>query len=128
MWKDLAHYIINNYSKANKIIEVGVGRFPEVALILEEYLNIDIIMTDIKPSHTEIIKDDITKPNLKIYNNSSLIYSIRPPPELHPYLINLAKKILSDLIILPVSTELINTNKKMTLVNYKKAYFFKMSP
>ena len=126
MWKDFAQYIINNYSNAEKIVEVGAGKFHNVALILEENLNSPIVMTDIKPSHGKIIKDDIVNPDLKIYNGSSLIYSIRPQPELMPYLIAVAKKTGADLIIKPFSTDSVNSGK-MKLINYKKATFYKVS-
>lgn len=126
MWKDFAQYIINNYANADKIIEVAVGKFHDVALMLEEHLRMDIIMTDIKPYSSKIILDDITHPNLGIYKETSLIYSIRPPPELHPCLVKVAGKVGADLIIKPFSTECINTKKKMKLINYKKAIFYKM--
>ncbi len=126
MWKDFVQYIINNYTDADKIIEVGVGKFHDVALMLEEHLKMDIIMTDIKPYSSKIILDDITHPNLEIYKGASLIYSIRPPPELHPCLIKVAGKVGADLIIKTFSTERINTKKKMKLINYKKAIFYKM--
>ncbi|GAB4314555.1 MAG: UPF0146 family protein [Methanobacteriaceae archaeon] len=136
MWKDFSCYIINNYSDADKIVEVGVGNFVKVAHTLRRYLNKDIIMTDIKPYHKEIIVDDITKPDLKLYEGTALIYSIRPPAELHPYLVDLAIKINSDLIIKHLSTEFININKislkkyenknEFKLINYKKASFYKM--
>jgi len=136
MWKDFSCYIINNYSDADKIVEVGVGNFVKVAHTLRRYLNKDIIMTDIKPYHKEIIVDDITKPDLKLYEGTALIYSIRPPAELHPYLVDLAIKINSDMIIKHLSTEFININKislkkyenknEFKLINYKKASFYKM--
>jgi uncharacterized UPF0146 family protein len=126
MWKDFAQYIINNYSNAEKIVEVGAGKFHKVASILEENLNSSIVMTDIKPSHGKIIKDNICNPDLKIYGGSSLIYSIRPQPELMPHLIVVAEKIGADLIIKPFSTDLVNSSK-MKLINYKRATFYKAS-
>jgi len=87
----------------------------------------NIIMTDIKPYHDEIILDDIRQPNLKIYKNARLIYSIRPPEELHSHLEKLSRRIGADLIIKPLSTDSINTLEKMTLINYKKAVFYKTS-
>ncbi|AXV37193.1 MAG: hypothetical protein CIT01_02725 [Methanobacterium sp. BRmetb2] len=135
MWKDFSCYIINNYSDANKIVEVGVGNFIKVAQNLQKYLNKDIIMTDIKPCHHTITEDDVTRPDLKIYEGSTLIYSIRPPTELHQHLANLALKTGSDLIIKPLSTEFININKinlkksknnEFKLINYKKASFYMM--
>ena len=77
-------------------------------------------MTDIKPYHDGIILDDIRQPNLKIYKNAGLIYSIRPPEELHPYLETFSKN-RGDLIIKPLSTDSIQTLQKMDLINYKRA-------
>jgi len=126
MWGDFAQYIVKNYRYANRIVEVGVGSFPKIALSLRRDLKADVIMTDVKPSHRGVIQDDITKPDLKIYKHSSLIYSVRPPQELQPYLMELALKVGADLIIKPFSTESIDTTKKMKLINYKKATFYKM--
>ena len=126
LWNDLADYIIKNYADASKIVEVGAGNFLKVALNLQRHLEMDIILADIKPSHKCIIKDDISDPNLKIYGNASLIYSIRPPEELQPYIMKLAETVGADLIIKPLSTDSINTYRKMKLVNYKKTIFYKM--
>lgn len=126
MWNDFAQYIINNYSNAEKIVEVGAGKFCRVASILKENLDSSIVMTDIKPSHREIVKDDIVNPDLKIYTGSSLIYSIRPQPELMPHLMVVAEKTGADIIIKPFSTDSINSDK-MKLINYKKATFYKVS-
>ena len=84
-------------------------------------------MTDIKPCQDSVILDDIRQPNLKIYKDSELIYSIRPPEELHPYLEQLSEKLGADLIIKPLSTDSIRTRGKMKLINYKKAVFYKKS-
>jgi hypothetical protein len=126
MWSDFIDYIIKYYSQSPCIVEVGVGCFTLVARTLEEHLKVDIVMTDIKPCHEGIVQDDISHPNLKIYKNAGLIYSIRPPEELHPYLEDLAHEIGADLIIKPISTDSINTKKKMKLVNYKKSFFYQM--
>jgi len=126
MWKDFSEYIISNYKNASLIVEVGVGGFSIVALTLQEHLNMDIIMTDIKPSHENVIVDDITKPNLNIYSGASLIYSIRPPEELQEHIKRVAEIVGADLIIKPLSTEFIKPDKCMKLINYKKAIFYKM--
>ncbi|OPX59593.1 MAG: hypothetical protein A4E25_01077 [Methanobacterium sp. PtaB.Bin024] len=127
MWNDFADYIIKHYSQSSLIVEVGAGHFQQVACNLKKHLKVDIIMTDIKPYHDQIILDDIRQPNLKIYENAKLIYSVRPPEELHPYLENLSNIIGADLIIKPLSTDSINTKGKMDLINYKKAVFYKSS-
>jgi uncharacterized protein len=127
MWSDFTEYIIKHYSQSSSIVEVAVGHFPQVACDLKKHLKVDIIMTDIKPYHDWIILDDIRQPDLKIYKDAGLIYSIRPPEELHPYLENLSGNIGADLIIKPLSTDSIQTMKKMDLINYKKAVFYKKS-
>lgn len=133
MWNDLSEYIISNYDHAPKIVEVGVGSFPEVALKLSEQLKGDVVMTDIKPSHEGVIQDNICLPNLKIYEGASLIYSIRPPEELHQCLVDIAERTGADLIIKPLSTDYIDSKKdykdskkKFKLMNYKKTFFYRM--
>lgn len=126
MWKDFAQYIINNYANSDKIVEVGVGKFHLVGSILQENLKANIVLTDIKPSSIKIVQDDICNPDLKIYKGASLIYSIRPQPELQPYIINVAEKVGADVIIKPFSTEFVSSNK-MKLLNYRKTSFYKMS-
>lgn len=125
MWKDLSDYIIANYKDATRIVEVGVGGFPLVALTLQEHLNMDIIMTDIKPYHEQVVVDDITHPDLNLYRGASLIYSIRPPEELQKHIKIVAESVGADLIFKPISTEFIKPDKDMKLINYKKAIFYK---
>lgn len=126
MWNSFSDYIIGNYTHAHKILEVGVGTFPVVAENLKEHLELNIIMTDIKPFHENIIQDDICHPNLKIYKDAELIYSIRPPEELHPCLVKVAKSVKSDLIIKPLSTDIINSKENFKLINHKRAVFYKI--
>ncbi|NYB26741.1 MAG: hypothetical protein HVN34_05315 [Methanobacteriaceae archaeon] len=122
MWSSFTDYIGRNYGHAHNIVEVGVGTFSEVAQDLQN-LNFNIIMTDIIPS-PDIIQDDICHPDLKIYKGAELIYSIRPPEELHPCLVRVAGEVGADLIIKPLSTDSINSKEKFKLINYKKAVFY----
>lgn len=124
MWKDLAAYIINHCTSYDKVVEVGAGKFLEVANTLQKHSKIDIILTDIKPSHEEVIQDDVTKPNLTIYEGARIIYSIRPPMELHQSIMDLNQNIGAMLIIKPLTGDDIDTRPPMRLVNYKKAVFY----
>ena len=126
MWKNFAEYILSICNKnPTKIAEIGVGKFNGVYDFLNSKENVEIIKTDISPTDPDVIKDDITNPNLKIYNGVDIIYSIRPPHEIQPHLIRLALKINSQLIIKPLFNEDLNTgNVKMKLENYKKASFY----
>jgi len=126
MWNDFAEYILSVVdNKQVKIAEIGVGKFDRIANELSNHENITIIKTDIRPKDPSVIKDDITSPNLELYDNTNIIYSIRPPSELQPHLVNLALKIDSQLIIKPLTNEDLNTGRvKMKLKNFKKASFY----
>ena len=126
MWRDFGDYILNEVGDKNvKIAEIAVGKFDKISQMLNEKENIAIIKTDIIPNDDSVIKDDITNPNLELYKDVDLIYSIRPPSELQPYLVKLAKKIDVPLIIKPLTGEDLNTPKaKMQLKNFRKASFY----
>ena len=126
MWNDFEEYILNIASDNQvKIAEVGVGKFDMIANELSQHENIDLIKTDILPKDSSVIKDDITNPDLELYMDVDIIYSIRPPSELQPYLVNLALEINSQLIIKPLTNEDLNTGRvKMKLKNFKKASFY----
>ena len=126
MWQDFTEYILNEAgSRKITIAEIAVGKFDRIAETLSKKDNITIIKTDILPKDDTIIKDDVTNPNLELYKDVKLIYSIRPPSELQPYLVKLAEKIDSQLIIKPLANEDLNTGKvKMKLKNFKRASFY----
>ena len=126
MWQDFGEYILSEAgTDPVTIAEIAVGKFDKIADMLSEKENITIIKTDISPKDSTVIKDDITKPNLEIYKDVDIIYSIRPPSELQPYLVKLAEEINSQLIIKPLTNEDLNTPRvKMKLKNFKKASFY----
>ena len=124
--KDIAEYILNNYK--NKIVEVGVGNLPHVALLLKDKL--DVVVTDVneqKYAGVRFCRDDIFKPDMGIYRNASLIYAIRPPIDLQDAIASIAREVGADLLIRPFGNEkadLIKYFKEYSLVNYKKARFY----
>ena len=126
MWDDFAQYILSQSGDGNvKIAEIGVGRFSRIADMLSERDNITIIKTDISPADESVIKDDITSPDLDLYKGVDIIYSIRPPSELQPYLVKLADELDCQLIIKPLTNEDLNTGRvKMKLKNFRKASFY----
>ena len=126
MWQDFKDYILSEVDMKNATVaEIAIGKFKDVADTLEKTEKITVIKTDINPDDESIIKDDITNPDLDLYKDVSLIYSIRPPSELQPYIIDLATILNVPLIIKPLFNEDINSKKfKMKLKNYKKASFY----
>ena len=126
MWDDFAEYILSEAGAGNvKIAEIAVGRFDKIANYLASKDNIDLIKTDVNPKDETVIRDDITNPNMDLYKDIDIIYSIRPPSELQPYIVKLAVEIDSQLIIKPLTNEDLNTGKvKMKLKNFKRASFY----
>lgn len=131
----LVDYITKTYRHVPKIVEVGVGRFCKVAVELKKRLpQVEIIITDIsadaveEAKHTcptlKVAQDDVTNPNITLYKNADLIYSIRAPPELWPALAELAKQVDSDLIIRPLPQESPIPMANFRLVNFGEARFY----
>lgn len=128
MWQDFAEYILNECKNRDvRIAEIGVGKFTQIADILSDEDNITLIRTDIQPNDAATVKDDITDPDMDLYEGIDIIYSVRPPSELQPYLVKLAEKTGSQLIIKPLTNEDLNTGRaRMKLKNFKKASFYIM--
>ncbi|WP_295599942.1 UPF0146 family protein [uncultured Methanobrevibacter sp.] len=126
MWDDFADYIMETAGDEKvKIAEVGIGKFDQIARKLSCRKNITLIKTDILPKDSTVIRDDITNPNMKLYEGTDIIYSIRPPSELQPHLVRLAVKIGAQLIIKPLTNEDLNTGRvKMKLKNHNRASFY----
>ena len=126
MWQNFAEYILSQcVENPTKICEIGIGKFTQVYDYLSNQENVEIFKTDIAPNDSSIIKDDVTNPNLDLYQNLDIIYSIRPPSELQPYIIDLALKCDAKLIIKPLFNEDLNTKRvQLKLKNYKKASFY----
>lgn len=129
MWDDLGEYISNlcdeNEKDITKVVEIGVGKFQGVSNYLKEKENVELIMTDIDPANEEVIKDDIFNPNLGIYENTDIIFSIRPPFEIQEAIMKLRDELDCTLIIKPLFNEDLNiNNKKMRLKNHGRAAFY----
>lgn len=126
MWKSFKEYILLQCDKnPTRIAEVAVGKYSDVYDFLNEQENIEIIKTDISPNDSSVVKDDVTDPNMDIYRDVDIIYSIRPPGELQPHIYDLAKKVNAMLIIKPLFNEDLNIkNNDIKLKNYKKASFY----
>lgn len=117
-------YIAGRYCKA---IEIGIGQFPDVAFALLKK-GVLVFATDIRPFHysgLRVIVDNIMEPFLHVYNSVDLIYSLRPPSELVPYIVQLARRLSTDLIIKPLASEyqggqlICNQNTTFYLWNYR---------
>lgn len=116
----LSEYISEKYR--GKVVEVGIGNFSAVAELLAAN-NFYVVATDIVKRQVENIEfhvDDIRNPELKIYEGASLVYSIRPPPEIVGDIVKVAKMVGADCIIKPLYGDYFDGK----LVNFKGLPFY----
>ena len=132
MWNDLEEYILKlaienseKTGKNTKIVEIGAGKFQTISKNLNENENIDVVMTDIDPANESIIRDDVFNPNMNIYKDADILFSIRPPAELQEAIMKIRDEVNATLIIKPLFNEDLNMKtKKMKLKNYNRASFY----
>ena len=95
----IASYIAKHYRCA---AEIGVGENPEVALILNNQ-GVKVFCTDIRAVRgvpgIRFVQDDVFSPEIYLYQDIDLIYSIRPHEEMMPALLSLARNVDSDLLV-----------------------------
>ncbi len=116
----IAEYISDFYS--GKVVEVGIGYYWKIALKLKE-MGFHVVATDLKDvglMEVEFYVDDVMNPRIEVYEGASLIYSIRPPPEIVPYIKRLAGYVGSDVLIRPFGNEFYDGK----LVNYGGERFY----
>ncbi|NOZ82886.1 MAG: hypothetical protein GXN98_03600 [Euryarchaeota archaeon] len=120
----IAEFILRFFPGLKHAVEVGVGRRREVLEALRR-AGVEVTGVDIAPGRGLVV-DDITEPEMSLYRGAELIYAIRPPPELYPHLMRLARRAGACLLIVPMSTDPVPEN--MRLVNYRGAAFYLWLP
>ena len=132
MWNDLEEFILKlaienseKKGKKTKIVEIGVGKFQTISKNLSKNENIDLMMTDIDPANEDIVKDDVFNPDMSIYEDADILFSIRPPGELQEAIMKIRDQANATLIIKPLFNEDLNIKtQKMKLKNYNRASFY----
>jgi uncharacterized UPF0146 family protein len=123
---DLAEYIGRNYSV--RVVEVGVGHVPDVALLLMQVPYLEVVVTDREERFLgglRVEKDDIFSPRLDLYKGASLLYSLRPPLELQLAIGTIAERIGADVLIRPLQDEVAQLpGFARRLVNAGEARFY----
>jgi len=114
MFDDLVDYVCENYSRASKIVELGVGSRIDVAEKIKKSLPLaEVLVTDRDESwvrqhmtsQVRAVADDVRFPQTRIYESASLVYSIQPPFEILEPMVLLARRIGADLLVIPRSDE-----------------------
>ncbi len=102
----LIDYLTSNYE--GRAVEVGVGRRPETAAALAER-GFEVVCTDVEPRETpaevEFQVDDVREPTLHLYLDADVVYSVRPPYEIHRPLAEVAAEAGTALVIVPLGNE-----------------------
>ena len=139
-YEELAFFIFKNFHSLKKVIELGVGFSPQVAIRLSQLIpEAEIIVVD-KNAETlkgldrfglKAVRDDIFNPKLEIYRSADLLYSIHPPLELIEPMKKLAEKVKAPLLIKPLSEDAylygFERWKKITLSSHI-LYLWSMTP
>lgn len=122
----LATLIQHNY--LTTIVEVGCGRYSATAQALRPFFK--VIATDIlerqdvdnrmKPIYA---KDDIRSPDLRLYRGVNLVYSVRPPLEIQPSIVDLSERLGADALIKPFGSEII-ADRRLNLRNCRGFPFY----
>lgn len=101
---ELVAYLACTYRRA---VEIGFGGVADVALALQER-GVDVSAGDMRTLPAEgisVFVDDITTPTLSFYRHAEVLYAVRPPLELVPYIWRVAVAVSADMIIKPLSSE-----------------------
>ncbi len=114
MFDDLVEYVRENYSRASKIVELGVGSRIDVAEKIKKQIPLaEVLVTDNDEAwvrkhsigQVRAVADDVMFPQTWIYENASLVYSIHPPFEIVAPMVVLAGSVEADLLVVPRSDE-----------------------
>lgn len=107
--EEVAEFVKNEYEEGEKVVEVGVGRQDGTARALNE-AGFELTATDARDVKdgvrgVEFVRDDISSPKMAVYEGASLVYSLRPPYEIHAGLDSVARSVGADTLIVPLADE-----------------------
>lgn len=114
IFDELVEYIGENYSRASKIVELGVGSRIEVAERIKKHLPLaEVLVMDNDEasvrrhltSPVRAVADDVMSPQMPIYKDATLVYSVHPPLEIVGPMMELAGRVGADLLVVPRSDE-----------------------
>ncbi len=132
--EEVAEFVKGEYTEGEKIIEVGVGRQDETARALVD-AGFEVVATDVRDLEgdvggVEFVRDDVTSPETAVYEGASLVYSVRPPYEIHAAIDSVAHSVGADTLLVPLADESpsLEEDSDFELVNHGgKAFFVRQS-
>jgi uncharacterized UPF0146 family protein len=128
--EEVAEFVKEEYAKGEKVVEVGVGRQDGTARALRE-AGFEVTATDARDVEDDVrgvgfVRDDVSSPQKAVYEGASLVYSLRPPYEIHADLDGVAREVGADTLILPLAGEgtPLESDRDFELVNHGGRGFF----
>ncbi|MBX0295254.1 UPF0146 family protein [Haloarcula nitratireducens] len=83
---DAERTLVGRLATADSVVEVGIGNRSDVAAALADR-GVDVTATDVTPrpvpDGVTFVEDDVTDPELAIYEGADLVFARNLPPELH---------------------------------------------
>ncbi len=87
--------IVDRLARFDRVVEVGVGRRPDVASALADR-GVHVTATDVTPREVPesvaFVLDDVTVPDPDVYADADAVYALDLPPELHRPAATLARE------------------------------------
>jgi uncharacterized UPF0146 family protein len=97
VFTDARASIIGCLDGFDRVVEVGVGRRPEVARALVgrglDVLATDVHDRDVGGDGVRFVRDDVTDPDRSLYVGAETIYALNCPPELQRPLVDVARSV-----------------------------------
>lgn len=104
----VVEYVRDEYEVGARLVEVGVGRRDQTARELDAE-GYEVLATDVRDVgdsvSVDFVRDDVTSPDLSVYEDSALVYSVRPPYEIHAPLRDVAERVDAGLLVAPLADE-----------------------
>ena len=130
--EDFADFLASEVPRG-KIAELGIGFQFRVALKLKE-LGYDVLAVDWNPQAVgkagelgiSAVRDDLFRPNFKLYRSAKALYSIRPTPEIVKPILELSRRLGVPVYILPLSGD--SMPRAMRLVNFRGLAIYVYNP
>ena len=104
----LVGFVRGGYTEGARLVEVGVGRRDGTARRLAE-AGFDVTAIDVRDVEThesiEFTHDDVASPDVSVYEGAALVYSVRPPYEIHEDIDRVARSVGADTLLAPLADE-----------------------
>ncbi|MHB9288612.1 UPF0146 family protein [Halobacteriales archaeon Cl-PHB] len=92
----------------DSVVEVGVGRRPELAGALAES-GVTVTATDVRdrpvPDGVRFVRDDVTAPDRSVYAGADAVYALNLPAELQRPTLEVARAVDADCLFTTLGAE-----------------------